>query len=563
MKAPWLGSFTGNVRWDANLPQISIASLVDSAAAQWPSHCALDYMGRRVSYRELASMVDRAAAGLTGLGVGPGVHVGLFLPNVPQYVIAFFAILKAGGTVVNYSPLDADEVLSHKVEDSETRILITLDQASLYPKMAKLLGKGGLETLVVGSLGEYGASPDQIQARLVQDSLVSPVEYDAQCLHFADLLKPPVAAAELPVPIDPDTVAVLQYTGGTTGLPKGAMLTHANLAAATGQCVLTNVDNDKLLGHGKERFLAVLPLFHIYALVCDMLFPLSIGAEIVLAVRFDPGAVLRDIAQRRITCFPGVPTMFTALVSHPDVASHDLHSLKVCCSGGAPLPVELLNRFAELTGCHLSEAWGMTETAACGTFTPLWGQRKAGSCGIPQPGVRIKFLDVDNPSREVPMGERGEIAIAGPNVMAGYWKGLKATQDSFTADGYFRTGDVGHMDADGYLYIVDRTKDMLLCGGFNVYPRVLEEAIYTHPAVEEVLVIGVPDAYRGESPKAYIKLRAGQDPFPIDALKDFLRDKLGKHEMVQAMEFRADLPKTAVGKLSKKMLKDELAAAGA
>jgi len=561
MQAPWLRSYPADLRWDAELPRFALSELLARSAARWPDRTAIDFMDRKLSYRELDALVNRAAAGLQRLGVKPGVHVGLYLPNVPQYIIGFFGILRAGGTVVNYSPLDAGKVLSHKIEDSRTDIVITLDLKSLYPQMDGLLLKTRLQRLVVGSMGEFGAAPGQTQAQLVQSGQVAAVEFDAQCQSFAQLLDNDGPPTPYPVQDLEETLAVLPYTGGTTGVPKGAMLTHANLSASTSQITATYVDNDRMLhADGTESFLVVLPLFHVYAMVCAMLFPVSLGAEIVLKPKFDPDAALKEISGRRISCFPGVPTMFSALVSHPEVERHDLHSLKVCCSGGAPLPVELLRRFTELTGCKLTEGWGMTETSSCGTFTPTLGQLKPGSCGIPQLGDVIKFLDVDDPSKTVPMGERGEIAISGPNVMKGYWNNEKATQESFTADGFFRTGDVGYMDEGGYMYIVDRTKDMLLCSGFNVYPRVIEEAIYGHPAVEEVLVIGIPDEYRGQSPKAYMKLRAGHAAFTLDELKAFLKDKLGKHEMVHAIEFRDTLPKTPVGKLSKKMLLDELAA---
>ncbi|MNZ38793.1 Long-chain-fatty-acid--CoA ligase [compost metagenome] len=555
--APWIKTFPAGVSWDAELPRISVLDMLDNAARHWPERPAIDFLGRKLSYRELRDLVDHAADGLQRLGVKPGVHVGLFLPNVPQYVIGFFAILRAGGTVVNYSPLDAGKVLAHKIEDSETDILITLDLKTLYPTMASLLATTRLRTLVVGSLGDFADQPEQTQAQLWQENQVSAVAYGDRCLSFSQLLDNDGQYREHP-PADPEhSVAVLQYTGGTTGLPKGAMLTHANLSAAAGQVFLTNVDNDKLMHEGHESVLVVLPLFHVYAMVCDLLFPVLAAAEMRLRIKFDPTAILQDISQHKVSCFPGVPTMFTALVSHPQVGEYDLRSLKVCASGGAPLPVELIHQFKRLTGCQLTEGWGMTETCTGGTFTPS-GKHRPGSCGIPHIGTTIKFLDTEDPTRSVPLGERGEIAIAGPSVMRGYWRNEKASRDSFTEDGYFRTGDVGYMDDEGFIYIVDRTKDMLLCGGFNVYPRVIEEAIYTHPAVEEVLVLGIDDPYRGQSPKAYVKLRKGHAPFSLDELKAFLRDRLGKHEMVQALEIRADLPRTAVGKLSKQMLREEV-----
>lgn len=560
MRAPWIHSYPASIQWDAELPQTSLLKVLDDAVGHWPEHPALDFMGRKISYRELSVLVDRAAAGLQQLGVEPGVHVGLFLPNVPHYIISFFAILRAGGTVVNYSPLDAGKVLEHKIEDSQTDILITLDLLSLYPKMAALLERTRLRSLIVGSLGEFSAAPAQVQQELSQQGQLSTVSFGGNCMAFAQLLDNPGDYRQHPIADPAKALAVLQYTGGTTGLPKGAMLTHANLSAAAAIFDLVSVDDDQLLHRGRERVLTALPLFHVYAMVVEMLLAMRMGGEIVLMVKFDPEAVLKEIARGKISVFPGVPTMFTALSGHPQVDKYDLSSLKFCASGGAPLPVELISRFKEQTGCLLAEGWGMTETCSGGTFTPILGKQKPGSCGIPAPGVVIELRDLEDSSRAVAPGERGEICIAGPCVMVGYWNNAQATGESFTADGFFRTGDVGYMDEEGYLFIVDRTKDMLLCSGFNVYPRVIEESIYAHPAVEEVMVIGIPDPYRGQSPKAYIKLRTGHAPFTLDELKTFLHDRLGKHEMVQAIEFRDALPKTAVGKLSKKMLIDEVGA---
>jgi len=312
-----------------------------------------------------------------------------------------------------------------------------------------------------------------------------------------------------------------------------------------------------VLREGQERFLAVLPPFHIYALSVNMLLGVRLAAEMVLHLRFEPEAALREISEQRITAFCGVPTMFTALIAHAAVAEHDLHSLKYCGSGGAPLPLEIAQRFHALTGCSLVEGWGMTETSPTGTFTPVHGKRKAGSCGMPLPRIDIRMLSLDDPSRYVAPGEKGELCIRGPNVMKGYWKQPEATADVTTFDGMLRTGDVGFMDEDGFVFIVDRCKDMLLCSGFNVYPRVLEEAIYQHPAVAEVAVIGVPDAYRGQSPKAFVVQRSGTEALSLALLQEFLQDKLGKHEMVQLLEIRAELPKTAVGKISRKELNDE------
>ena len=554
---PWISSYPDGVRWDAELPLMPVPALLHEAVARWPDRPALEFMGQVISYREFGHRVERLAAGLQQQGVGPGVHIGLYLPNTPHYAIAFFAVLEAGGTVVNYSPLDAERVLAHKVEDSRTDMLVTLDLAALYPQMSRLLGSTRLKKLVVGSMGDFGAAPEETVAHLRKAGQLAEAPTDARHVSFTQLLDNAAPLRRHAIADLKETIAVLQYTGGTTGLPKGAMLTHANLAAAAAQFFITTQGTPPLLAEGQERMLVVLPLFHIYALSVCLLLGVRLGAHLVLHTRFELDAVLQDLQAKRISILPGVPTMYTAISQHPKASQMDLRSLKFCGSGGAPLPAEVAQRFFDLTGCRLNEGWGMTETSPTGTFTPVHGMRKAGSCGMPLPRIELKFESLTDPEQEAPRGQPGELCIRGPNVMKGYWKNEAATAKSMTKDGFFRSGDVAYMDDDGFVFIVDRTKDMLLCGGFNVYPRVIEEAIYEHPAVEEVCVIGIPDEYRGQSPKAFIKLKSGAAAFTLDDLKAFLKDRIGKHEMVQAMELRAELPKSPVGKLLKKDLVEE------
>ena len=548
---PWIASYPSPARWDAPLALGPVQQILDDAAQRFGDRPAVEFMGKRATYAQLRGLADRAAKGFQQLGVGPGVHVGLYLPNTPHYLVAFFGVLKAGGTVVNYSPLDAAAVLAHKIADSETSILVTLDVPTLLPQMEALLGTAQFRTLVVGGLADLAGFPDFAglgeHVATAKDGRIP----------FASLLANVGAYEPHPIGDPREAIAVLQYTGGTTGLPKGAILTHGNLTAATSQYVETTNVDPPVLVPGEERTLLVLPLFHIYALTAVMLLCVRLGAEMVLHPRFDLEAVAQDLAAKKVTIFMGVPTMFAALLAYPGLGELDLTSIKYTGSGGAPLPVEIQERFLAVTGCALNEGWGMTETSPSGTFTPMRGMRKAGSCGLPVPGVRLQFADVNDPSKYVSRGERGEICISGPNVMKGYWKNPSATAEVMTADGYLRTGDVAYMDDDGFVFIVDRIKDMLLCGGYNVYPRNIEEAIYTHPAVAEVCVIGVPDEYRGQSPKAFVALKHGHDPFHLDELKEFLRDKLGKHEMVGHLEFRDALPKTAVGKIVKTTLYDE------
>jgi long-chain acyl-CoA synthetase len=553
---PWEKSYPPSVRWNAPLELSSVQTVLEKAAERFGSKPALDFMNKQTTYAELDALANRAAAGFQKLGVGPGVHVGLFLPNTPHYVIAFFGVLKAGGVVVNYSPLDALPTLQLKVEDSETDILVSLDVASCYPQAEKLLTSTRLKTLIIGEFAEMTPAPDPIKAQMKAGGMLADVGYDYRHVAFHDLLDNDGKYRVHALGALTDEIAVIQYTGGTTGSPKGAMLTHANLTAACSLYTEVMTRGEHGLRVGEERVLCILPLFHIYSLTVVMLLGFRLGTELVLHPRFDPAAAVKDIVEKKITVYMGVPTMHVAILSVPGIETMDFSSLRLCGSGGAPLPVAVQERFESVIRCQLNEGWGMTETAPVGTFNPREGARRRGSCGLPYPGTEMKFIDVANPEREVKLGERGEICVKGPNVTKGYWKKPKATADSMTADGFFRTGDVAYMDEDGFVYIVDRTKDMLLSGGFNVYPRNIEEAIYQHPWVEEVSVIGIPDDYRGETPKAFVKLKAGAPPLTLDEMKAFLKERLGKHEMIGAMEIRDALPKTPVGKISKKDLRE-------
>jgi long-chain acyl-CoA synthetase len=553
---PWVKSYPPNVRWDAPLDLSSVQSVLEKAAERFGPKAALDFMNKRISYAELDALANQAAKGFQKLGVKPGVHVGLYLPNTPHYVIAFFGVLKAGGVVVNYSPLDALPTLQLKVNDSETDILVTLDVASLYPQAEKLLASTRLKTLVIGEFAEMTPAPALVGAQMKAAGMLADVKHDERHIAFRDLIDNDGKHQVHPLGALTDEIAVIQYTGGTTGSPKGAMLTHANLTSACSLYTEVMARGEEGFRVGEERVLCILPLFHIYSLTVVMLLGFRLGSELVLHPRFEPAAAVKDMVEKKITIYMGVPTMHVAILSVAGVERMDFSALRLCGSGGAPLPVAVQDRFESVIGCTLNEGWGMTETSPVGTFNPRDGVRRRGSCGVPYPGTEMKFVDVADPEREVKLGERGEICVKGPNIMKGYWKKPEATANSMTTDGFFRTGDVGYMDEDGYVYIVDRTKDMLLCGGFNVYPRNIEEAIYQHPSVEEVSVIGIPDDYRGETPKAFVKLKAGATPLTLEDMKAFLKDRLGKHEMIGAMEIRAELPKTPVGKISKKDLRE-------
>ena len=543
----WEKSYPQNVSWDAPLPPpVALESLLETAATKWPGRTAIDFYDRTFTFRELHDLAARAAKGLQALGVGPGVHVGLHLPNTPHFVIAFFAVLMAGGRVVNFSPLAAPRELKYQITDAETQVMITLGLPMLYPQIAALKGTAKFETLVVCSIADFLPAP----VAAAFGPAAERVGGAGREVDFAALIANDGAFKSHPHGPIEDEVAVLQYTGGTTGQPKGAMLTHANF------CAVLNIYSH---WHGlsadaePQKALAVLPLFHIFGLTFLMLVAIATGSQMVLHIRFDPDRVLADIARKKITVVPAVPTMYTALVNHPKVKEFDLSSVTIWASGGAPLPMDVLQRFEALTGHSPREGYGLTETAPLGTMQTKDGAARQGSVGLPAPHTVLEVVDLETGATVLPIGERGEICFRGPQVMKGYWNKPEETEEAFRG-GRFHTGDIGVLDQDGFVTLVDRKKDMILSGGFNVFPRNIEEAIYEHPGVAEVTVIGIPDAYRGQSAKAFIALKPGQAPFGIDELKAFLADKLAKYEMPTEMEIRANLPKTPVGKLSKKEL---------
>ena len=549
---PWDGSYPPDVDWNADIPAKPLYALFDDALARFADRPCLDFLGKKYTYADVGRMIDHAACGFQKLGVKNGVKVGLFLPNCPQFVVSFYGILKAGGTVVSYSPLYSESELLHQIEDSQTNIMVTLNLQVLYPKMQAMLEKSRLTTLIVGTLPEVLPFPKNLLYPLAKSKDVAKVPTDAAHIPFRQLLDND--GAYQATPVDPvEDVAVLQYTGGTTGVSKGAMLTHANLYGNAVQATLWFTD----LEYGQERMMGVLPFFHIFALTVVMNQGIHIGAEIIIHPRFELVPVLKDISAKKPTIMPGVPTMYTAINNYPELSKFDLTSIKGCLSGGAPLPLEVKQAFEGLTGCKLVEGYGLTESSPVATCNPMSGSTKENSIGVPMPGTTIEITDREDPHKVLPQGERGEICITGPQVMKGYWGREEATALTIV-DGRLHTGDVGYIDEDGYIFIVDRMKDLILVGGFNVYPRNVEDGIYQHDAVAEVTVIGIPDDYTGQAVKAFVKLKA-DGALTTEELHAFLRDVLGKHELpkVENIEFRPELPKTLVGKLSKKELVEE------
>lgn len=545
---PWAKSYPAGISPDAALDTWAVPAMIRRAADMFADRNAFEFRGVAVSYRRLAGEMDRAAAAFLAAGCGPGTRVALFLPNTLYHPFAFFGALAAGATVVHLSPLDGAATLAHKLADSGARILVTTNIGEMAAGAARLLEAGLIDRLVVGDDAAFGPSP-----------LAGPRPAGAGIVAWDDFVGQGAGDTAFPDVSDAD-LALLQYTGGTTGLPKGAMLTHANLSAAVSSYVIWG-SAESLSRPAMERVLVFLPLFHIYALVSVMLRCLFDGQTLLLHTRFDAETALAEI-ERGATVFAGVPTMWIALSQLPRFASADLSSLRYCASGGAPLPVEVARRLKAMAGVELLGGWGMTETSPAGTNIPKNRPDKAGTIGLPLPGVFIDVVALDDPCRVLAPGETGELRIFGPNVTQGYLNRPDETKAAF-ADGGFLTGDIGTMDEDGFFFLVDRKSDMIISGGFNVYPQMIEQAIYAHPDVEEALVIGIPDAYRGEAAKAFVKLREGAPPLTLEALAAFLKDRVGRHEMPKALEIRPALPRTPVGKLSKLELKRQEAARAA
>lgn len=546
----WSQAYRHPTDWNQSFPPLSLPAMLAESVARKGDAPMLDFMGRRFSYAEVARGVARVARGLQQRGIGKGSRVGLFLPNVPHYVAAYYGALAAGATVVNFSPLYTVAELEAQVEDSATDTLFTVSAAALLPTALAVLDGSSLKRLVVGSVAGGLPAAKSVLYRLFRRRETAPLPDDPRVIRFSALVDNDGRFD--PATIDPEQdIALIQYTGGTTGTPKGAMLTHQNLTANARQ--VNSIDPDR---DADDRILGVLPFFHVFANTAVLNRTVLNGGMIAMLPRFDAKQTLQAITRTKATALPGVPTMYQALLDHPDLAKTDFSSLRVCISGGAPMPAELRDKFVAATGASLVEGYGLTESSGVVSTNPYEGPVKAGTIGQPIPATHIRLLDKEDPTRDAPADEPGELAVKGPQIMRGYWNRPDADKDSFTADGWLRTGDVATIDADGYIRIVDRLKDMIAVGGFKVYPSEIEHKLYQHPAVKEAIVLGVPDAYRGEVPKAFVTLEDGYEASG-DALAAWLNPQLGKHERVSAVEVRESLPKTMIGKLDRKALRAE------
>lgn len=558
---PWIQSYSEWLSWDMKIPFLPVWELIDQTAARIPHHSCVDFLGKKYTYEEAQHLINCVAKGLQNLGVKKGDRIGIFMPNTVYYVIFYFAILKSGGVVVNFNPLYVDDEILHQLQDSDTKIMITLDLKFLYDKLARQLSESStpLEKLIICPFGASLPFWKKMFFSLCKRSEHAKITYNESVLNYEQLIENDGSYTPMTIVPEKD-LAVLQYTGGTTGVPKGAMLSHANVYANALQAAPWTRD----IVFGQEKILVALPLFHVYAMTAAMTMPIFMGAELYMMFpKFTVRGAIQYIQKYQITLFPGVPTMYGMINQDPYARKANLRSLKACLSGGAGLPLQVKEDFERLTGTVLTEAYGLSETSPAATANPLHPPFRQGSIGIPFSQTIVKILSIEDTVhglpledvREMPFGEKGQIAIKGPQVMLGYWKRPEETKRAFCGD-FLLTGDLGYMDKDGFIYLVDRLKDLIICSGFNVYPRIVEEAIYRHPLVAEVTVIGVPDEKRGETVKAFVKLVA-QAVLSQEELLDFLKDKLSPIEMPKHIEFRGELPKTMIGKLSKKELKAE------
>ncbi|WP_409305197.1 long-chain-fatty-acid--CoA ligase [Peribacillus sp. SCS-155] len=528
---PWLSVYGDYIKAEAEIPDYSIPQLLQNTAEKFPENIAITFYGKKILYKELVYAANAFASALQNHGVQKGDRVAIMLPNCPQYVIAYYGVLTAGGIVTQVNPMSAEREIEYILNDSGAKTMVVLD--GLYAKAKQVQTRAELDKLIVVSLlpSEHDFAPD---------------------FTFDAFLKEG-SGQVTPVPIEPEhDVAVLQYTGGTTGRSKGAMLTHRNLVANVYQCY-EFFKND--IVDGQESFLTVIPLFHVFGMTAAMNFSILTGGNSIMLPRFDVEEVLNTIKNEQPTNFPGVPTMYVAITNHPKAEEYGIDSIRTCNSGSAPMPLELLREFERKTGSQIVEGYGLSEAAPVTHCNPTFAERKPGSVGIGYPSTEYKVVDIATGTEEVPPGELGELIIKGPQVMKGYWNMPEETAATLR-DGWLYTGDITRMDEDGYVYIVDRKKDLIIASGFNVYPRDVEEVIYEHPSVQEAVVIGVPDAYRGETVKAVIVLKAGKTATEEEIIQ-FCRANMAAYKSPTIVEFRDQLPKTSVGKILRRALREE------
>ncbi len=565
MDKPWFSFYEKGVPRTISYQNLSLNDLLAQAARTFPENTATNFVlryvfggrlmiGGRLTYRKLNAQVDRLATALYQLGVRKGDRVAVMLPNSPHYIITFFAAMRLGAVVVNTNPTYTSRELQHQLEDSgaETIILLNL----FWPRLREIRPETKIKRVIVAHIFDTLAFPANLLVKRAQKKTPEWVEVHPEhdTFFFGHLLEK-YGPTPPRISIDPGDVALFQYTGGTTGLPKAAMLTHRNLIANVQQ-----IDAWLVTGQpGKEKMMAAIPFFHVYGMTVAMLYSIFVGAEIIVVPNPRPIDNVMNIMQKeQATIFPGVPAMYIGIINHPKVAEYNLHSIKACVSGSAPLPMEVQERFGQLTGGRLVEGFGMTECSPIALVNPVYGTRKAGSIGIPVPDTDAKIVDLET-GAELPIGgaAQGELCVRGPQVMKGYWNQPGETALTVDADGWLHTGDICTADADGYFFIVDRKKDMIIASGFKVLPRDVEEVLFMHPKVMEAVVVGVPNQARGDDTvKAFVVPKADENP-SVEEIREFCKLHLAPYKVPREVEFRTELPKTMVGKVLRRVLLDE------
>lgn len=557
---PWLAHYSEGVPAQLEIPDCPLSALLDDAAARHGANIAVAYYGTRISYVQLASLADRFARALVRLGIQHGDRISICLPNVPQFLIAFYGAVKAGAVVVPTNPIYTPPELEHQLRDSGARVIVMLDQ--LYGTLEQVRAQTPVEHVILTGVADYFPRPLALAYRLktAREQMGKPHPKVKALLkrpgfhRFADLLgaargRQGFEVYQLPEAAKGDDLAVLQYTGGTTGVAKGAMLTHRNLVANAMQAWAWN---EQPLG-SRHTSLCVAPFFHVYGLTVAMNLTVLNGSTMVLLPRFTVKDTLKAIAKYRPDMFPGVPTMYLALAREVERTKQDLGCVNVCISGSAPLPLEVQQRFEAVSGARVVEGYGLTEASPVTHCNPVFGDRRTGTIGLPLPGTDAAIINPETWGF-LPRGEQGEIVVRGPQVMRGYWQRPDETE-KVLRDGWLRTGDIGVMSEDGYFTIVDRAKDIIIASGFNVFPREVEEVLYQHPGVLEAAVIGVPDTYRGETVRAYIIRKPGAQPTP-EELTAFCKERLAAYKVPKQFVFREELPKSLIGKVLRRQLRE-------
>ena len=552
LEKPWYKFWPEGVPKHIDYPEIPLFQFLRDTAGKYPDKTAIVYFDRKITYKELDTLTDKFATALTDFDVKKGDKVAIFLPNIPQFIMAYYGATKTGAIVTAISPLYKEREVEHQLNDSEAETIVVLDL--LYPIVEKVWQRTKLKRVIVASLKDYMPGATAFLGSLLKKIPSYKIERKPNVYFFKELVdKYPPNPPKVEINPKEDLVA-LQYTGGTTGTSKGAMLTHMNLVSNAIMCKAWLKD----VMEGEETFLAVLPLFHIYGMTTGMNAPIYIGGRIVLLPRFDAVSTFQAIQRYKVTVFCGAPTMYAMLLAHPDLGKYDCTSVRFCISGSAPLPPEIQKKFMEVTGGVLVEGYGLTESSPVTHCNPLDKSMKTvkvGSIGIPWPDTDAKIMDAETGEKELAPGETGELVVKGPQVMKGYWKMPEETAQVLRG-GWLYTGDIGKMDEDGYFYITDRKKDLIKYKGYSVYPRELEDVLYEHPAVKLCGVIGKPDPVAGEIPKAFVVLKEGMTATEKEIM-DFVNEKVAPYKAIREVEFRTELPMTMVGKVLRRVLQEE------